>query len=192
MLEVIKPHWQVISMTQFRKFSNDLKEFSNWGHSLLFVSNKCDSQIWDNPLCFCPKKKKKKVSPKLDKIIPRMPNMFSQIQILIRISKFSKENSTRFSTSFRFKNFQKKKKKKKKDKFLENLPRSSQENLTRGVQKTEKLKKPVETDHTVSKILVQFWCGLVSVCRNENQNFWLRFQVQKIKVWIEPKPTDMY
>ena len=54
-------------------------------------------------------KKKKEVSPKLDKIILRMPNMFSQIQILIRISKFSKENST----SFRLKNFPTKKKKKK-------------------------------------------------------------------------------
>ena len=48
--------------------------------------------------------------------------MFSQIQILVRISKFSEENSTRFSTSFRFKNFQ------KTNKLLENLPRSLQEN----------------------------------------------------------------
>ena len=62
MLEVIKPYWQVISMTQFLKFSNELKEFSNWGHSLLFVSNKCDSQIWGTPLCFYPTKKKKSVS----------------------------------------------------------------------------------------------------------------------------------
>ena len=78
------------------------------------------------------------MSPKLDKIILRMPNMFSQIQILIRISKFSKENST----SFRLKNFPTKKKKKE-DNFLENLRRSSQETPTRGVQKTEKL---AETD----------------------------------------------
>ena len=35
-----------------------MKEFSNWGHSLLFLSNKCDSQIWGTPLCFFPKKKK--------------------------------------------------------------------------------------------------------------------------------------
>ena len=57
MLGVIKPHWQVISMTQFLKLSNDMKEFFNWGHSLLFVSNKCDSQIWGTPLCFFPNKK---------------------------------------------------------------------------------------------------------------------------------------
>ena len=115
--------------------------------------------------------------------------MFSQIQILIRISKFSKENSTRFSTSFRLKNFPKKKKKKKEDMFLENLPRSSQENPTRGVQKTEKLAK---TDRTVSKIAVWFWYGTVSVCRNENRNFWFQFRVQKIKVQTKLKLTDMY
>ena len=57
MLGVIKPHWQVISMTQFLKLSNDMKEFSNWGRSLLFVSNKCDFQIWGTPLCFFPNKK---------------------------------------------------------------------------------------------------------------------------------------
>ena len=128
------------------------------------------------------------MSPKLDKIILRMPNMFSQIQILIRISKFSKENSTRFSTSFRLKNFPTKKKKKE-DKFLENLPRSSQENPTRGVQKTEKL---AETDRTVSKIAVRFWYGSVSVCRNENRNFWFQFRVQKIKVQTKLKLIDMY
>ena len=59
------------------------------------------------------------ISKRHEKFIPRMANMFSQIKILTRISKFSKENSTRFSTNFRFKNFQ------KTDKLLENLPRSS-------------------------------------------------------------------
>ena len=33
----------------------------------------------------------------------------------------------------------------------------------RGVHKTEKPKKPAETNQTVAKILVWFWCGLVSV-----------------------------
>ena len=62
------------------------------------------------------------ISKRNDKIIPRIPNMFSQIQILVRISKFSEENSTRFSTNFGFKIFQ------KIDKFSGNLPRSLQEN----------------------------------------------------------------
>ena len=63
MLEVIKPHWQVISMTQCLKFSNDLKEFSNRGHSL-FV---CFQQMWlpnlgHSSLFLSQKKKKKSVS----------------------------------------------------------------------------------------------------------------------------------
>ena len=37
------------------------------------------------------------ISKRYEKFIPRMPNMFSQMQNLIRISKFSRENSTRFS-----------------------------------------------------------------------------------------------
>ena len=73
--------------------------------------------------------------------------MFSQILDFDKIIKtfikyhkvFLKENTTRFSTNFKFKNFPKKK---KKDKFIENLPRSSQENKYLKKNKKVFLKKP--------------------------------------------------